>query len=925
MTVNPEVLPGLLLLALELLTLAAVGYIVARVALRQTDDRLALAQGLIIGPALWGLSVNFILHLLPGMSGALAGWILVLGLGIGLAWRGRADLWLPVRTLAGFGVAALALFGVGLASRQLLSIPDPEIHLGLSATIRAGEYPPSLPWNPSSSVPYHYGLDMLIGLLTPPFGPDLAFVTELLGAYAWTGFALVVITVLAQQASMLTVLVLAPILLTAGAWALVHLPQPPAILQVPVPAGFPAAGLRATLAEIYWPSVPTWTSEADASPPNIWKPLFVLAYALAVVALERIASGQGRSWPATLTLAALLGFLGLVNEPVALMTLALWALMGVYHLRHAHPWPLIGRTAAGPVLAALLLATGGGAITDALVGSSASGLSLGWIEDPGRRHPLGGLEVRPGGIGLLSLGVVPVTTAAVLLARRHRLALSLAAGSVAFLLAALTLQYDLNPHNITRFDGHARNFALLALLIALTSRLPVLRPRWRFITSALIFALITWPTVIAPVHNIGLALSRGPQFTNARLRLSGMPPEFLGRYTIKRPIPKAIVDHIRTYTAVDARILSPHPHDMSATTGRPNASGFVGYVHLHPLAGPSFEDAQRYLDPSAVRRLGVAYVHTTDSWISSLPARARQWLDDPRLFELLIRDGADALYRIQSAFLNLEATPMPDSFEALRQAVPASAVVYLAPAVEPLDSIRGASVLSHTQLLGTVHPAKPYLFTHIPITPLDGHIPDVVVAPLHLAPSAFGPNARQPIWWNATMAVYAPNDAVDPLMPPLPHSFDVQIAAVSEDDGRITFTAVFTDRAPERWTGQDWLVAATDASPWAIPREVQSDAITHQGTAWFAGQATPGLGTLTHVFEFDARATRLAVRNANGDFTIVASSGSELNPGIWTLAVRLRQDWQEVAFIPVMKIIVSGTEEIEYQVYEGMLGASVRL
>ena len=54
MIVDPAVLPGLLLLAAELGVLAAVGFVVARVALRQTDERMALAQGLVIGPALWG-------------------------------------------------------------------------------------------------------------------------------------------------------------------------------------------------------------------------------------------------------------------------------------------------------------------------------------------------------------------------------------------------------------------------------------------------------------------------------------------------------------------------------------------------------------------------------------------------------------------------------------------------------------------------------------------------------------------------------------------------------------------------------------------------------------------------------------------------------------------------------------------------------
>ena len=65
-------------------------------------------------------------------------------------------------------------------------IPDPPIHLGLAATFRAGGFPPELPWNAGTLVRYHHATDMLVGLLTPPFGPDLAFVSELLGAYAWT-------------------------------------------------------------------------------------------------------------------------------------------------------------------------------------------------------------------------------------------------------------------------------------------------------------------------------------------------------------------------------------------------------------------------------------------------------------------------------------------------------------------------------------------------------------------------------------------------------------------------------------------------------------------------------------------------------------------------------------------------------------------
>ena len=82
MTVDPAVLPGLLLLAAEIGVLAAVGFVVARVALRQTDDRMALAQGLVVGPALWGLIVNVVMHAVPGLAGAIVGWGITLG-----AWR----------------------------------------------------------------------------------------------------------------------------------------------------------------------------------------------------------------------------------------------------------------------------------------------------------------------------------------------------------------------------------------------------------------------------------------------------------------------------------------------------------------------------------------------------------------------------------------------------------------------------------------------------------------------------------------------------------------------------------------------------------------------------------------------------------------------------------------------------------------------
>ena len=74
-------------------------------------------------------------------------------------------------------------------------------------------------------------------------------------------------------------------------------------------------------------------------------------------------------------------------------------------------------------------------------------------------------------------------------------------------------------------------------------------------------------------------------------------------------------------------------------------------------------------------------------------------LNDPNLFELLVRDGSESLYRIRPELLTLNAPPAPGSYEALRRAVPASATVYILRPAEfdtrPL--MRTVWALSHTR------------------------------------------------------------------------------------------------------------------------------------------------------------------------------------------------------------------------------------
>ncbi|MCY3957668.1 MAG: hypothetical protein OXG65_05180 [Chloroflexi bacterium] len=963
MTVDPTSLPGLVLLAVELLALAALGYMVARVALRQRNHFMALAQGLVIGPALWGLSVSFALHLLPGLPGAIAGWVVMLSLGVGLLFRSPQVLKLPGRTLAMFCTLALVLSWIALAGRQVIAIPDAELHLGLAALIRAGNWPPVTPWNPWTVVPYHYGMDLAIGLLAPPIGPDLAFTTELVGVYAWTSLSMVVLATLYRHGAWPAAIVLGPLMLTAGAWTLVLVGDAPVILQIPLPSGLPSGDVGASLSNIFWPDIqfPWAEPEPAASPPNIWKPAFPFAYALSLVVLEYVvASHRSGSWTAPLTVAALIAFLGLADETIALVVMALWAsreaarflalpvlragtlasetgvgperrglarIPGAFRLTEREPLHALAllRAATGPALAALLLAVGGSMITGALSGALGGGLSVGWIGVASHRHPIGFFLPGPGGLGLLGLGPAVVAGGAALLGRGHRLVMALAISSGVFLIAGLVLRYEISGDAV-RLDGHARNFALLALLVAAALRLRALRPRWRFVAFASVSLLAIWPTLAAPTGALAVALNRGIHLANAQPDHSEFGESFrwMGRTAISPFASGSVRAYIREQTAVDARIFSPHPIALTIATGRPNASGPAGRLHLLPYAGPEYDDVLRFLEPAAVRRLGFSYVHATSTWVATLPVRAQRWLDDPRLFQALVQGEAESLYRIQPAFLRMNPTPAADSFEALRQAIPSSASVYLAPGIQSRQVTLIAMALPHARLHGSGELESAYLLSKIPITAVGPRTPGFVVAPAQIAPAAFAPAARRPIWWNQQAAVYAPSGTVAPLMPPPPSDFSIQLSEVRSVDGRIAFTATFTDRATDLWQGQDWVVVATDASPWRLPYRFDTIRLNQVFVRWFDGQVQPVPATTTHeyvyLYEFDPRTGTLAVWDGT-DYTSLAEPQPPLRPGHWILAARPNINREEVGLIPVLQFTLAGDGSVTYKTYEGSLDA----
>ena len=73
---------------------------------------------------------------------------------------------------------------------------------------------------------------------------------------------------------------------------------------------------------------------------------------------------------------------------------------------------------------------------------------------------------------MLAVGTVPVAATSIALGQRNRLVVVLALASTLLLLAALTLRYEFSEMDVARLDGHARNFALAALLVGLGAPAP---------------------------------------------------------------------------------------------------------------------------------------------------------------------------------------------------------------------------------------------------------------------------------------------------------------------------------------------------------------------------------------------------------------------------------------------------------------------
>ena len=78
-------------------------------------------------------------------------------------------------------------------------------------------------------------------------------------------------------------------------------------------------------------------------------------------------------------------------------------------------------------------------------------------------------------------------------------------------------------------------------------------------------------------------------------------------------------------------------------------------------------------------------------------------------------------------------------------------------------------------------------------------------------------------------------------------------------------------------------------------------------------------------YEVDLLSPSMAFRDSGSALTPAGTSEAEFGPGLYALAVRLRHEyqpgyWRDVAIIPVLKITVSETGDVSYQVHEDVGG-----
>ena len=672
----------------------------------------ALALTPVLGVVLLSAVAAGLYYALPPTAAAWMSLVVTLTLGGILWWRsaGRiAGLSRDARQLASGLLATAALLFGFVANRLSVLFPDEPIHLSLSATIAAGNFPVVLPWAPDSPASYHYAADLHVALLSGISGLPVSIAAEF--QHAWLALALIlVVFATARHATesipaSITIAVLAafaPGSLWSG-W--------PAL--GPDNVAFPT-GLQAVLA---------WFGEdqfrhADllAGPANIFFPQRLLGLAFAAVILQAWIVRIHSSWRGALLVGAGLGFLALIEIGVFAVTgAAIAALLLVDALRTTPGHRIQAAVRLVILLLCALIAALviGGPLTDAVLrGSGRDAVSISphleTVMVDLRRfaeplHP----SLYAAAVGLAWPHLLMGATALWLLDRRRPLlALTVVGATGGTLIQFLAYTVHDDADRLVQYSGF-----FLALAVAAGSYLALRRlPRWPAAAAfTVLFVFVAVPTTVPRLS---------PTVRNSLAGVSWDPPQpasaqsdrlrqrtgYAADFTENRQL----FDWISTNLPPETRILSPIPVALTIATGRYGVFTAAGQNQNEPYPGLEFIYAWSALDGPALREMGVTHLHVRDEDLSRLPASALDALADRDQFRLVFvsydarsPDTGQRLYEIQNAAYERRGEPRlasvlsPADVVLLSDGLSDPSTTALAAALMPQIILREAEIPGH--------------------------------------------------------------------------------------------------------------------------------------------------------------------------------------------------------------------------------------
>ncbi len=672
----------------------------------------ALALTPVLGVVLLSAMAAVLYYALPPTTAAWMSLVVTLTLGGFLWWRSAeriAGLSRDARQLAvGLSIAAALLYGF-VANRISVLFPDEPIHLSLSATIAAGNFPVVLPWAPDSPASYHYAADLHVAVLSGISNLPVGIVAEF--QHAWLALALVLtIFAIVRNATESITASIAIAVLAAFAPGSLWLGWP---ALGPDSAAFPS-GPQAAL---------TWFGEdhfryADllAGPANIFFPQRLLGLAFATIVLWAWIVRVHSTRRGALLVGIGLGFLALIEIGVFAVTgAAMAALLLVDTIRTtpAHRIQAAVRLTI-MLLSALIFALAiGGPLTDTVLrGSGHNAVSISPHIEPALLDLRRFAEPLHPGLYAAALGLawphLLVAGSAFWLLRRQRtlLALTVAGATGGILIQLLVYSVHDDADRLVQYSGF-----FLALAVAAGAYL-ALRPlpRWpaaAAFTVLLIFVAI--PTVVprfAPAIRNSLAgVDWGPPSPASaeadRLRQRS-------RYAADFAANRQLFDWISANLPPDTRVLSPIPVALTIATGRYGVFTAAGQNQNEPYPGLEFIYAWSTLDGPAMREMGVTYLHVRDEDLARLPAATLDVLANPDQFRLVFvaydarsPETGQRLYEVQDAAYERRASAhlasllSPDDLVLLSDGLSDSSTTALAAALLPQVILREAEIPGH--------------------------------------------------------------------------------------------------------------------------------------------------------------------------------------------------------------------------------------